>query len=67
MNTNDAIRNLDSLIATSRLTREEHVALEESLKCLAMKTRLLDTQEQEAKNAAEAVEKNPVDIEKESD
>lgn len=52
MKTNNAIQNLDNLIATSQLTRVDHIALEQSLQCLGQKARLLDTQEQEAKDAA---------------
>jgi len=35
MNTKDAVQNLDNLIASSRLTRQEHIALSQSLDHLA--------------------------------
>jgi hypothetical protein len=34
MTPEEAMKNLDSLIATSRLTRQEHIILENSLKLL---------------------------------
>jgi hypothetical protein len=34
MTPEQAVQNIDSLIATSRLTRQEHIILEQSLKLL---------------------------------
>jgi len=50
MNTINAVQNLDNLIATSRMTREEHVVLQQSLMHLSQKASTLDKQKQEKKD-----------------
>lgn len=50
MTTQTAVQNLDNLIATSRMTREEHVVLQQSLAFLNQKASMLDKQEQEKKD-----------------
>jgi len=50
MNTANAVQNLDNLIATSRMTREEHVVLQQSLMHLSQKASALDKQKQEKKD-----------------
>ena len=52
MNTNVAVQNLDNLIATSKMTRQDHIVLSQSLDYLRMRASILDDQEQAAKDAA---------------
>lgn len=66
-NTEIAVQNIDGLIAQSRLTRPEHVALSENLKHLQVRALLLDTQEQEAKDAAREKIEEIEEIDEETD
>lgn len=46
LSTKDAAQNIDNLIAASRMTRQEHIALQQSLELLRMKALEYDEQEQ---------------------
>lgn len=50
MDTNMAIQNLDSLIASTRMTRQEHIGMSQSLDHLKIRASLLDAQEQKAED-----------------
>ena len=51
MSTKEAAQNLDNLIATSRMTRQEHVGMQQSLELLKTKALDLDEREQSDKEA----------------
>jgi len=69
MTTIEAVQNLDNLISASRMTRQEHIGMSQSLDHLRIRASLLDAQEQKAKEEAEKKAKkkakndpiNPVD------
>ena len=53
LTTEQAVQNLDSLIAASRMNRQGHVGMEQSLTFLSDKAMMIDKQEAEVKGAEE--------------
>ena len=51
LTTGQAVQNLDHLIAGSRMTREEHIGMQQSLECLKRKAVEFDGQVGEDKAA----------------
>ena len=49
MNTEASVKNLDTMIAQSRMTRQDHVALQESLEFLKLKAEAYDLYTSEKK------------------
>lgn len=56
MTTGQAVQNLDNLLAQSRLTRQEHVVMQQSLQLLQMKAAELDRRAEESKKDTDAKE-----------
>lgn len=53
MDTKSAVQNLDNLIASSRLTRQEHIALSQSLDHLAKLAQNFEIQQEVDKEVKE--------------
>ena len=56
LTTEQAVQNLDNLIATSRMNRQEHVAMQQSLEHLKFKAMELDELEESGKEAKKEVD-----------
>ena len=56
MNLDQAIKNIDTVIQNTRMTRGEHVELDSNLKLLVARAKLADKLEQDAKDCDEKTE-----------
>jgi hypothetical protein len=50
MNLDQAIKNIDTVLQNTRMTRQEHIELDSNLKLLVARAKLTDKLEQEAKD-----------------
>ena len=53
MNLDQAVKNIDTILQNTRMTRPEHIELDSNLKLLVGRAKLADKLEQEAKDKKE--------------
>ena len=56
MNLDQAIKNIDTVLQNTRMTRQEHIELDNNLKFLVARAKLADKLEQEKKETKEEPE-----------